>query len=77
MNTYFKFLFRNKLYTLIEIFGLSIALGFIILAGSYARTEFSVGGKQQRLKQLYAVGMGEEVGMTLATAENLFRLYLK
>ena len=72
MNTYFKFLFRNKLYTLIEIFGLSIALGFIILAGSYARTEFSVGGKQQMSKQLYAVGMGEEVGMTLATAENLF-----
>ncbi len=72
MNTYFKFLFRNRLYTLIEIFGLSIAFGFIILVGSYARTELSVGKKQPMSKQLYAAGMGNSLGMTLATAEHFF-----
>lgn len=72
MNTYFKFLFRNRLYTLIEILGLSIAMGFIILVGSYARTEFSVGKKQPMSKHLYATGMGKSLGLTLATAENLY-----
>ena len=41
-STYLKFLSRNKLYTFIEVFGLSVALGFVILLASYARTEFSV-----------------------------------
>lgn len=72
MHSYFKFLFRNRLYTIIEIFGLSVALGFIFLAGSYARTEYSVGTRQPMSKQLYAVGSGEFTGMTLATAENMF-----
>lgn len=44
-STYLKFLSRNKLYTFIEVFGLSVALGFVILLASYARTEFSVGAK--------------------------------
>ena len=30
-STYLKFLSRNKLYTFIEVFGLSVALGFVIL----------------------------------------------
>lgn len=36
-STYLKFLSRNKLYTFIEVFGLSVALGFVILLASYAR----------------------------------------
>ncbi len=43
MKTFFKFLQRNKLYTAIEVFGLSVALGFVVLLASYARTEYSVG----------------------------------
>ena len=55
MNTYLKFLSKNKLYTAIEAFGLSLALGFIILLASYARTEFSGGARQPLSKQLYAI----------------------
>lgn len=72
MNTYFKFLSKNKLYTAIEAFGLSVALGFIILLASYARTEFSVGAHQPLSKQLYAVGTEDMVGMTLGTGEEFF-----
>ena len=38
-STYLRFLSRNKLYTFIEVFGLSVALGFVILLASYARTD--------------------------------------
>lgn len=71
-STYLKFLSRNKLYTFIEVFGLSVALGFVILLASYARTEFSVGAKQPLSKQLYVVGAGDSFGMTLGTSEEFF-----
>lgn len=71
-STYLKFLLRNKLYTFIEVFGLSVALGFVILLASYAGTEFSVGTKQPLSKQLYAVGSGDYFGMTVGTSEEFF-----
>lgn len=71
-STYLKFLSRNKLYTFIEVFGLSVALGFVILLASYARTEFSVGANQPLSKQLYAVGSGDYFGMTVGTSEEFF-----
>lgn len=71
-STYLRFLSRNKLYTFIEVFGLSVALGFVILLASYARTEFSVGARQPLSKQLYVVGAGDYIGMTLGTSEEFF-----
>ena len=35
MKSYLRFLSRNKLYTAIEVVGLSIALAFVILLSSY------------------------------------------
>ncbi|MCR5139181.1 MAG: ABC transporter permease [Bacteroidaceae bacterium] len=72
MKSYLTFLRRNWLYTLIEMFGLSVALGFVVLLASYARTEFSVGRRQPLSKQLYAVGTGSFLGMTLGTAEAFY-----
>lgn len=74
-STYLKFLSRNKLYTFIEVFGLSVALGFVILLASYARTEFSVGAKQPLSKQLYVVGAGDSFGMTLGTSDEFSPLF--
>ena len=71
-STYLRFLSRNKLYTFIEIFGLSVALGFVILLASYAKTEFSVGAKQPLSRQLYVIGAGNSFGMTLGTSEEFF-----
>ena len=71
MKTFFKFLQRNKLYTAIEVFGLSVALGFVVLLASYARTEYSVGRTRPAYDSIYAVGYGERIGMTLGTGEKI------
>ena len=72
MSTYLKFLSKNKLYTVIEALGLSVALGFVILLASYARIEFSVGLRQPRARQIYAIGTGSFIGMTLCTGDEFF-----
>ncbi len=72
MKSYFKFLSRNKLYTAIEAFGLSIALAFVIILVSYASMEYRVGTNQKLSKELYAVGMGDYLGMTTGTAKEFF-----
>ena len=72
MKSYFTFLSRNKLYAAIEVLGLSLAFGFIIILAEYARTEFSVGTKQPLSRQLYAIGSEDSFGMTLGTAEEFF-----
>ena len=41
MKSYLRFLSRNKLYTAIEVVGLSIALGFIIILSAYIIDEIS------------------------------------
>lgn len=72
MKSYLRFLSRNKLYAAIEVMGLSLALGFIIILASYAKTEFSVGTKQPLSKEIYVIGQQEGFGMTLGTAEEFF-----
>lgn len=72
MKSYFTFLGRNKLYTAIQFCGLATALGVVILLASYADTEFNIGNNQSYSHQLYAVGYGDEIGMTTGTAPELF-----
>ena len=71
MKSYFKFLSRNKLYTAIEAFGLSVAISFILILGAYALMEYNVGkGKGNgKAKETYAVGMGNYLGLTWGTAQ--------
>ncbi|MBE6238740.1 MAG: FtsX-like permease family protein [Bacteroidales bacterium] len=42
MKSYLRFLSRNKLYTAIEVVGLSVALAFVLLIGSYVWQEYSI-----------------------------------
>ena len=72
MKSYFKFLSRNKLYTAIEAFGLSIALAFVMILVSYAFMEYRVGTHQPDAKNLYVPGSGDNLGMTLGTAKEFF-----
>lgn len=41
MKSYLRFLSRNKLYTTIEVIGLSIALAFVLILSSYIIEEIS------------------------------------
>ncbi len=72
MKTFFKFLLHNKLYTAIDIFGLSVSLGFVVLLLSFAKTEFSIGKNVKDYDNIYACGTGDFIGMTLGTAPEFF-----
>ncbi|MGN1256580.1 MAG: FtsX-like permease family protein [Bacteroidaceae bacterium] len=72
MKSYLVFLSRNKLYTAIELLGMSVALGFVLLLASYAITEFNVGKGQPHSQDLYALGTVDSFGMTLGTADEFF-----
>lgn len=72
IKSYFTFLKRNKLYTVIQLFGLSVTLGVVILLASYARTEFSVSAKKVTDEPVYALGPSDFIGMTLGTPKAFF-----
>lgn len=59
-KSYFKFLSRNKAYTIIEVFGLSISLMFIILIGIYTQQEFSVDKMHSKAERIYALGQSSK-----------------
>ncbi|MBO5628536.1 MAG: hypothetical protein J5965_05585, partial [Aeriscardovia sp.] len=65
MKSYLRFLSRNKLYAIIEAFGLAFALGFVILLVSYAKAEFSRGRNIKNADKIYLLGSGDMFGMTL------------
>ena len=55
MNSYLKFLSRNKLYTAIQAAGLAIALAFVILIGSYIWQQLAVIRENPDHDRIYAV----------------------
>ena len=56
IKSFTKFLSRNKLYTIIEILGLSISLMFVILIGIYTKQELSVDSFQKDADRIYVLG---------------------
>ena len=56
MKTYFKFLSRNKLFTLIEAVGLSVSLAFVIIAFCYVMEQRAVTKENHDRERIYAVG---------------------
>jgi ABC-type antimicrobial peptide transport system permease subunit len=67
MKSYLNFLSRNKLYAIIEAFGLAFSLGFIILLVSYAKAEYSIGKNIKDADKIYLLGTGDMFGLTLDT----------
>ena len=65
MKSYFVFLCRNKLYTAIQIFGLSVALGFVILLLSIVCKDYRVGKTRPCYKQLYTTGSSTMLGVNI------------
>ena len=53
MKSYLRFLSRNKLYTAIEVVGLSIALAFVLLIGSYVWQEYSISRENPEYDRIY------------------------
>ena len=57
MKSYLRFLSRNKLYTAIEVVGLSLALAFVIVLSSYIVDDMSV---NKELKNTDDTGSGNQ-----------------
>ena len=60
MNSYLKFLSRNKLYTAIEAVGLAVSLAFVIIIGSYVIQQFEVKYENPNWKDVYTFAMVED-----------------
>ena len=56
MKSYLRFLGRNKLYTAIEVVGLSVALAFVILMSCFVWQQRSVGRQYPDFKNIYCAG---------------------
>lgn len=61
-NSFIKFLSRNKAYTAIDIFGLSISLMFVILIAVYTIQELSTDRYQTKADRIYVVGNDTDMG---------------
>ena len=53
MKSYLRFLSRNKLYTAIEVAGLSIALAFVLIIGSYVWQGYRISRENPEYDRIY------------------------
>lgn len=56
LKSYLTFLSRNKVYTLINVFGLSVSLMFVILITVYTSQEYSIDKMHSKADRIYALG---------------------
>ena len=71
MKSYFRFLSRNKLYTLINIAGLVVSLMFIILMGDYTWRQYSIDSWHKHADRIYLTGSGEDFFMWPQAAQEI------
>ena len=55
MKSYLRFLGRNKLYTAIEVVGLSLALAFVIVLGSYVLEDLNCDRSSEDVDEVYVM----------------------
>ena len=60
MKSYLRFLSRNKLYTAIMAVGLSIALAFVLLIGTYVWQQYSVARNCEDYERIFTIGRSDE-----------------
>lgn len=58
MISFFRFLGRNKLYTAIEVIGLSVAMTFIVFISYYVFTELSYDSQLENTEDIYLLSDG-------------------
>ena len=71
MNSFLKFLSRNKLYTTIEAVGLAVSLAFVILIGSYVVQQYQVAHESPDWKRTFTLGREESIGLSYWDKEEL------
>lgn len=62
LKSFIKFLGRNKTYTAIDLFGLSVSLMFVILIATYVVTELSTDRYHEKADRILVLTDGQYVG---------------
>ena len=80
IKSYITFLSRNKVYTSINVFGLSVSLMFVMLIGVYVWQEYRVDKQHSKAERIYTLGidMGvddKEIGTSRQVAPYLKSRY--
>lgn len=57
MKSYFKFLRRNKAYTIIDVLGLALSMMFIIIIGAYTWQETHLDTQHTKADRMYVIGI--------------------
>lgn len=71
MKSYLRFLLRNKLYTAIEVVGLSIALAFVIIFTCYVKQQTAVNNHYPDSDKIYLAGIGQNTYSYYSMADEL------
>ena len=71
MKSYFRFLSRNKLYTLINVVGLVVSLMFIILLGDYTWRQYSIDSWHKHADRIVLMGDQTSFSMWTQAAEKI------
>ena len=75
LKSYLRFLSRNKLYTFVNVFGLSVSLMFVILIANYTLSEFTADSFQENADQIYVLANEEFAGTAYKIGEKLLNRY--
>lgn len=62
IKSFLKFLSKNKAYTAIDVFGLSVSLMFVILIAVYVERELNIDKQQVNYDRIYAIGCEHFLG---------------
>ena len=71
MKSYLRFLSRNKLYTTIEVVGLSVSLAFVIIMSCFVWQNMSVNSHYPDQDRMYAIGVKSSVNSNGEMAETM------
>lgn len=75
LKTFFTFLSKNKLYTAIEVFGLSVSLMFVVLIAIYTAQELSVDQFHTKADRIFIIGSEDTPATGPAIAYKLKERY--
>lgn len=75
MNTFLKFLSRNKLYTAINIFGFAVLLMFVLLIADYTVRQLTTDSFQEKADRIYVLGTEEWIGSAYKLSDDLVARY--
>ena len=71
MQSYLRFLSRNKFYTFINVLGLAVSLMFVILIGDYAWRQYSIDSQHPEANRICVMGNHNDFFMWPQMAEEV------